>query len=155
MQVHEADILRFDEVATQPAELIVCMGDTITHLPAMPDVEALLAKAFSRLATDGKLVLSFRDMSVALEGDARFIPVKADASRILTCFLEYLDGYVRVTDLLHERVEGAWVQKVSSYCKLRISCDAMTRMLQAAGFSITSSSTKNRLLYLVASKGAA
>ena len=57
-----------------------------------------------------------------LTGTARFLPVRADDQRILTCFLEYGPSHVTVHDLLHEReAGGAWRLQTSAYRKLRLS----------------------------------
>lgn len=48
-------------------------------------------------------LLSFRDYSVPLQDEKRFIPVRSDEGRILTCFLEYSEDSVLVHDILHER----------------------------------------------------
>lgn len=98
-------------------ELIVCWGDTLTHLDDRTDIKKFLKDVSSVLEPGGKFLLSFRDYSTALSGDSRFIPVKNDASRILTCVLDYQEEFVTVTDLLHERTENGWQQKVSSYRK--------------------------------------
>ena len=57
------------------------MGDVLTHLESHQDVSGLLADAFAALAPGGRLVLTFRDMSEALSGLDRFIPVQSDANR--------------------------------------------------------------------------
>mgnify|MGYP003595883978 CR=1 FL=1 len=75
---------------------------------------------------------------------------KSDDTRILTCFLEYFPGYAVVNDLLHEKRNGAWVQKVSAYRKLRISEEEMRRMLAEGGFDVIGSQTVSRMIYLTA-----
>ena len=88
------------------ADLVVCMGDTLTHLPDRSVVETLVQDAASALGNEGVFIASFRDYaSVELQGASRFIPVRSDARRILTAFLEYEGEIVRVHDLLYERIE--------------------------------------------------
>ncbi len=149
----ENDILDYLKSSqdTHP-ELIVCMGDTISHLSTFEDVEELIRKSFEILKSGGKLVLSFRDYSMPLEDTSRFIPVKSDDYRIMTCFLEYGDTRVTVTDLVYEKHNGSWHQKVSSYKKLRMSQDYLISQLQKAGFKIDSQKTVNRMIHLIAKK---
>jgi 2-polyprenyl-3-methyl-5-hydroxy-6-metoxy-1,4-benzoquinol methylase len=147
-----SDLMDFDKHAEAHPDVIVCMGDTITHLSEKSDIKALFGNCNKILNNDGVLVLSFRDMSNPLEGVNRFIPVKSDDTRILTCFLEYFDRFVTVHDLLHEKVNGAWIQKVSSYNKIRISEDEMEQLLKESGFTITSIETINRMVYITAKK---
>lgn len=133
-------------------ELIVCMGDTLTHLDSPEQVSVLVKEWYNMLLHKGKLVLSFRDLTQALENEERFIPVKADDDRIHTCFLEYFPGFVRVFDMLLEKQGGQWIQKVSSYQKLRLGVEQVKMMLTAAGFFVHDHEVISRMHYLVAIK---
>jgi 2-polyprenyl-3-methyl-5-hydroxy-6-metoxy-1,4-benzoquinol methylase len=129
------DILTFRKhLAGGAPELILCMGDTLTHLSDPQAVESLFADAAAAIAPGGTFVLTFRDYTTALEGERRFIPVKSDADRVLTCFLEYGDDCVDVHDLVHERAGGEWRQRVSVYRKLRLAPDWVAAALGKAGF---------------------
>ena len=117
----EGDLLEFKRHLPSRAGVVVCMGDTLPHLPGKDDVERLIRDVAEALIPGGTFVATFRDyVSREARGEARFIPVKADADRILTCFLDYADDAVTVYDLLHRRVDGEWRQQVSSYRKLRL-----------------------------------
>lgn len=137
---------------TMNAELITCMGDTLTHLESVQQVNALFGEWNSILPDGGKLVLSFRDLTQELEKEERFIPIRAEDERIHTCFLEYFPGYVRVFDVLMEKQSGQWIQKVSSYQKLRMGIEQVKIMLTAAGFSVQDHEVIQRMHYLVAQK---
>ncbi len=141
-----------EHVAPGAAELIVCMGDTLTHLPAAADVDALFAAACAALAPDGQLVLTFRDLSVALEGLSRFIALRSDAERVMTCFLEYGDTNVTVHDLVHVRRGDAWELHKSAYDKLRLSPADVARKLERAGLVVTRTEPAERLWAIVAAK---
>lgn len=131
----EAEFTAF-RAYVQDASVIVCMGDTIAHLDSFDSLQQLFVDCYSTLVEDGKLLLSFRDYGSELLGTHRFIPVKSDQSRILTCFLEYNANTVVVTDLFHEWKDGGWVQKVSSYSKLRVTSVIVEEMLRASGFRL-------------------
>lgn len=133
-------------------ELITCMGDTLTHLESVQQVSALLEQWQRMLPPKGKLVLSFRDLTQELHGEERFIPIKAEDERIHTCFLEYFPGFVRVFDILMEKKDGQWIQKVSSYQKLRLGIEQVKMMLTAAGFTVADHEVIARMHYLVAEK---
>lgn len=137
---------------TMNAELITCMGDTLTHLESVQQVSTLFGEWNNILPEGGKLVLSFRDLTQELEKEERFIPVKAEDDRIHTCFLEYFPGYVRVFDILMEKQNGQWIQKVSSYQKLRLGIEQVKIMLTAAGFAVQDHEVIQRMHYLVARK---
>jgi hypothetical protein len=113
------------------------MGDTLTHLATMSAVESLLAAVALSLAHGGMFAATFRDYATStLEGDRRFIQVRADAERILTCFLEYQEQVVTVHDVLHQRDNGNWRQTVSSYPKLRLAPEWVESTLVGLGFSV-------------------
>jgi len=111
----EADLLDFRRHAPAPAALIVCMGDTLTHLASFGDVQRLLREVHRVLAPGGRFVIAIRDYTNELRGDARFIPVRADERTVFSCFLEYEGDHVRVYDVIHSRAELGWDMRVSSY----------------------------------------
>lgn len=125
-------------VQTGTAAAIVCMGDTLTHLRSHLEVARLFADVKAALAPGGVFVLTYRDLTQELEGPARFIPVRSDDDRILTCFLEYENAdTVLVHDLLHLRNRtngGDWKLHASCYRKLRLSKQWVREALLAAGF---------------------
>ncbi len=117
-----ADLLDFRSIVKDPVNVILCMGDTLTHLPDGAAVESLLGAAAEALVRGGTFVTTFRDyVSEPLQAADRFILVRSDDVRIMTCFLEYADKVVNVHDVLHERASGTWHMRVSSYPKLRLS----------------------------------
>ena len=144
------DLSHFPRYLDGPVGAIVCMGDTLTHLPSAEAVRGLLAGARASLAPGGALVLTYRDLSRALEETDRFIPVRADDERILTCFLEYLPEVVRVHDLLHHRTSEGWRLEKSWYPKLRLAATDVERWLVEAGFSLAHVASTRGLVELVA-----
>ena len=132
----EDDLLSFQRHLDSKAHLILCMGDTLTHLPDPPSVEKLFSRVAESLRPNGKFIATFRDYTSPLVGYGRFIPVKSDADRIMTCFLEYATDYVNVHDLLHERDGSTWRLRVSAYRKLRLSPEWVSEALQTSGLSV-------------------
>jgi len=147
----EGDLLAFGRHLDGLSELVLCMGDTLTHLPDFATVNALFDSAARQLCAGGKLVLTFRDYSTPLRGEQRFIPVRSDAGRILTCVLEYEDQHVVVQDLLHEFDGTVWRQRVSSYRKLRIEPSMVVAALESLGFTVQRSAGGAGMICLVAS----
>ncbi|MFJ7248155.1 class I SAM-dependent methyltransferase [Kitasatospora sp. NPDC098652] len=130
---------------------VLCMGDTLTHLPTRADVAALLHDAAAALAPGGRLVLSFRDLTRPLTGTDRFLPVRATADRIMTCFLEYPDEETAlVHDLIHTRAGEGWTQQVSSYPKLRLATGWVAGQVRAAGLEVSHDETGARGLHVLA-----
>jgi SAM-dependent methyltransferase len=150
---HSADLLQFRSFITQQAQVIVCMGDTLTHLPTIASVESLLASIAAALRRGGVFATTFRDYATTkLEGEQRFILVRADEKRILTCFLEYGDGQVTVHDVLNEKDQGQWRQKVSSYPKLRLAPEWVAARLTQLGFGVQRDATPGGMARIVATK---
>ena len=133
----EADLLDFRRHVTEPASLIVCLGDTLTHLESTDDVERLVRDVAASLTPGGRFVVTFRDYTQPAVGDARFIPVRSDADRIHTCFLEEQPDHMLVHDIVHERDGGTWRMKVSSYPKLRLAPAAVAEALRYEGLEPT------------------
>lgn len=145
------DIRNIEHFAHNPG-LVVCGGDTLSHLAGKEEVKAFLQDIAQSLTTNGKLILSFRDYTTPLTGTARFIPVKSDDSRILTCILDYEDDSVNVTDLLHERIDNTWHQKVSTYKKVRLLATEITGYLETISMAINFNQPINRLTTIIATK---
>lgn len=146
----QGDMLGFREHLEDAPEIILCMGDTLTHLGDLRTIESLFTEVAAALAPGGAFVLSFRDYTMPLEGERRFIPVKNDTDRILTCFLEYEDAHVNVHDLVHERDGLGWRQRVSAYRKLRLAPDWVAAALERAGFRTRRQTGLSGMVRLVA-----
>jgi SAM-dependent methyltransferase len=130
------DLLNFPPYLTGRPDAVLCLGDTLTHLPTATAVQMLVSLVAQHLAAGGRFVVTFRDYSQALEGPERFILVKSDDSRLFTCFLEYNEDVVRVHDVLHQRTEGSWQMRVSAYQKLRLAPEWVQRELERCGFVV-------------------
>lgn len=150
IEILEEDILDFSESIKDQVDLVVCMGDTLTHLPDSKTVYSLIKEISSVLTDDGKLILSFRDLSEELSGLQRFIPVRSDNDRIHTCFLEYFPHHVSVTDILHERIHGSWTLKASSYPKLRLPVELVRKYLTENHFRLMGVESIRGMHYWVA-----
>ncbi len=152
IKIIEDDILNFEAYAGLKPELIVCMGDTLTHLPDLESVKKLVSNSYHELTADGKLILTFRDLTFALEGEKRFIPVKSDAERIFTCFLEHHGDYIDVYDIVHEKEEDSWIQKTGTYRKTVIPEKTIKEILSSCGFNISFCNNENGLITLMGLK---
>jgi SAM-dependent methyltransferase len=91
-------VLDFAAHVDGPLDLILCMGDTLTHLSSTDDVERLCSQVASLLAPGGRFIVTFRDYSRPPQGDDRFIPVRSDSERIHTCVLEECGDRIVVHD---------------------------------------------------------
>jgi hypothetical protein len=152
IEIVEDDILHFLAGEKTIADVIACMGDTLTHLENLDQVEELIILSSRRLISHGKLILSFRDLTSELIGAQRFIPVRHDDQRLLTCFLEYFSDHVMVHDILHEKINQQWSQKVSAYPKLRISAQLISSLLEKNHFKISFCGSINGMVHIIASK---
>lgn len=137
IQLIRDDLLSFPRYLSTKPELVLCMGDTLTHLEDEESVVGLVETVAGAMPAGGRFVVTLRDYTVALEGEQRFIPVRGDATRILTCFLEYEDSRVAVHDVLHEWDGSDWQLRVSQYNKRRIAPDWLSDTLHEHGFAAT------------------
>ena len=128
-----ADLLSFDRLIGSLADTIVCMGDTLTHLASRDDVALLFGRIAGSLHKDGRVVMSWRDLSHPPEGLDRFIPVRSTEDRLMLCFLEDCGEVVMVHDLIHERRGDGWNFERSAYPKLKLSSAWVRTALTEAG----------------------
>ena len=146
------DLLNFVNQSPAEIEIIVCMGDTLTHLRFPAEVKQLIHSAYGALEKEGLMILSFRDMTVELTELDRFIPLRADSKRIFTCFLEYEKKHVKVHDILYERADHQWTLKKSFFRKLRISSQWVKECLLKAGFNVEKFDIENGMTTIMARK---
>lgn len=146
------DILNFQSHIDGKCELIVCMTDTITHLKSKDDALKIFQKSFSSLEKNGKLILTFRDLSNELKDTDRFIPVRSDENIIFTCFLEYEPETVKIHDVVYIKDNGAWKLNKSCYRKIRLSVNWVKNVLLNIGFKLQESSDSNGFHTIVAVK---
>jgi SAM-dependent methyltransferase len=154
IETREADLTELDALALpESASIIVCMGDTLTHLPSKESVQKLFTDVFHKLALGGVFVLTYRDLTIEFTGTDRFFPVQADDTRIMTCFVEYkTNEAVTVHDFVYVRGESGWKLNKSSYEKLRLASSWIADALRNAGFTLTQEGLAGRLLMKVAQK---
>ena len=148
----EHDLLHFARVAELPVDLILCLGDTLTHLPSRNDVEWLFTRAWSALRPGGAFALSFRDYTEPNARTTRFVPVRRDDDRILTCVLEFDGDHVTVSDVLQERAEDSWRVRVSAYRKLRLAPVWVFDTLRDIGFDVRTRDDHAGMVWLTAAK---
>jgi ubiquinone/menaquinone biosynthesis C-methylase UbiE len=152
IEVINSEAINYLNSLNKKFSLITCMGDTLMHLDSREWVKEFIKLCYDNLESTGKLILSFRDYTNELKGDSRFIPVKFDDTRVMSCFLEYSDEYVKVTDLLYEKINGEWMQFVSSYKKTRVLPEEVEQYLKDAGFEIESNENFNRMIHIISNK---
>lgn len=150
--IHD-DLLNFTRYISDHAQLVTCMGDTLTHLDSLDAVHNLISEVSRDLVEGGMLVLTFRDyVSVQLRGHQRFIPVRSDDTRILTCFLEYHQEFVEVYDLLHHKVGTQWTLSASSYRKLRLDKNWLIKQMSESGLAIVRDTFDSGMVSIIAKK---
>lgn len=152
-----ADLRELDSlVSPTSVEIAVCMGDTLTHLSSRSEVSNLFQSVARALKPGGRFVITYRDLaSVELLGLDRFIPVRSDERRVMTCFLEYETvETVIVHDLINLRDDdGKWTLHKSSYKKLRLPGKWVIAELSASGLAISGPS-EGRLITIAATRKA-
>ncbi|WP_225839567.1 class I SAM-dependent methyltransferase [Streptomyces sp. NK08204] len=133
------------------AAVIVCMGDTLPHLPSKADVSRLLHDVATALRPGGRFLATYRDLSREVQGTDRFIPVRGTDDRLLTCFLDYTDDdTVQVHDLLHLRgADGGWELRTSSYPKLRLDPTWLANQCREAGLDVRHAAPGPRGLHIL------
>jgi hypothetical protein len=150
----QSDILTYSSWAGRHPALIVCMGDTLTHLPSLAEAGSLIRQCFSELDPGGRLVLTLRDYSRELHGALVMIPVECDKDLIFLCKLESHTDTLSVQDILLSRKRGLCERTAGKYTKIRIAPESLSRILTGAGFGIEYSAVDDGMITLIARKGA-
>lgn len=132
-------------------DVILCLGDTLTHLESTDRVQRLLASVVRRLNPEGRLALGYRDSSeFQADGVARFVPVGADRSRSMHCLLEPIDAtYLRVTDIVTEVTAEGPRTRLSDYRKLRLARATLIDWACDAGLSLLSERVERGMTSLI------
>ncbi len=130
------DIRDVETLVPPGAEVVVCMGDTLSHLERAGDLPRLFASVATRLIAGGCFVLTFRHLGTELRDLDRFLPLHASDDVIMACMLEYEATTVKVHDLVWVRERDGWTFHKGAYRKLRLTADAVTAHLVSAGFTV-------------------
>lgn len=142
------DLANFASHLSAPAQTVVCMGDTLTHLASEEDALSLIRKAADSLEEGGTLCLSFRDYTSTMPVSRdRFIPVKLDDGRLHTCFLEDAGDHVRVTDLVHSRADDGWQLTASDYLKAKISPESVKQTAEASHLKLMHEASQRGMMF--------
>jgi SAM-dependent methyltransferase len=147
------DFLRRGSGATW--DVILCVGDTLTHLPTVAAVAELVGRAARSLSDPGRLALSYRDSTrFAAEGVERFREVASDGERTMHCLLEPLDdGHLRVTDIVTEVGPDGPRTRLSDYVKLRLAPDDIVALAANAGLVLERRSEDAGMTTLIFARG--
>jgi SAM-dependent methyltransferase len=128
--------------ARAPFSTILCVGDTITHLGTLGDVETLLSDCARWLAPGGALVLEFREQPRDLRGQDAVLTLRAERDRIMQCVLHFEPERVWITDVVHEWSGDRWRVFKSTYPKLRLNAAWIASRAAAAGLQVRSDLTR-------------
>lgn len=138
-----------------PFALVLCVGDTVTHLASPEEAERLIALASQMLQPGGTFVLQFREQpNDPRIADCTFT-IRAERDRIMECVLHYEPDRVWVTDVVHEWSGQVWRSERSTYPKLRLSSDALIAQASNAGLGLREKSVLARQQLLVFTRGEA
>ncbi|TGK13033.1 methyltransferase domain-containing protein [Leptospira fletcheri] len=136
LETREADITAPSLYAGECPELLVCMGDTLTHLESKTSVRKLFRLWGSFLKSGARFALGYRDLGRGKIGEKVGFPVRVERNRIFSCILSFEEDKVLVTDLYHEWDGNLWNFTTSSYCKLILPEAKILEWADESGFSL-------------------
>ncbi len=138
LAVWDGDLVERVRAARERWDVILCAGDTLTHLPSEDAVRELLRECAAHLDAGGRLALAYRDSTrLAATGVDRFVEVARDATRAMHCLLEPIDaGRLRVTDIVTDVHPDGPRVRISEYVKLRLAPDAVAAWANDAGLTL-------------------
>lgn len=135
-----------------PFALILCVGDTLTHLKTRADADRLIEQSANLLAPGGRLVLQFREQATDLPPESCTFTTRSERDRVMECVLHFQPDRVWVTDVCHEWTGQTWRSIRSTYPKLRLSADAILEQARLAGLGLESNEPHARQRLLVFKK---
>ena len=145
------DLVNLRRHNARAVRVMLCMGDTLTHLPSLEMVAQLFDEAAAILTPGGVFAATFRDYTGGhLTGAKRVIPVRQDGARTLTCVLEYRSSTVIVHDVVHERADSTAAPRVGHYRKLRLDPEWARAALQQRGLAARLEPAPGGMVRLVA-----
>jgi SAM-dependent methyltransferase len=145
------DLLSFRSHMSEPADLIVCMGDTLVHLPDEKAVESVINDVCDSLKPGGTFIYAIRDyVDYTPQGAARFIPIRANDDQIFTCFLDYRQDVVHVHDVLYRRIDGEWRMRISDYLKLRLDTRRINEQMTSRGLIVAAVDDADGMITVIA-----
>ncbi|PJZ68315.1 methyltransferase [Leptospira perolatii] len=153
IQTKVADIRDPTLYTGESPELLICMGDTLTHLESQMEVGDLLSTWASFLMDGAKLVLGYRDLSSGKDGDKIGFVVRSEREKIFSCLLTFATGIVEVTDIFHEWNGGSWNYQMSTYHKIVLPLDRMIESISKRGFALLHQKERNGMQILCFEKG--
>jgi SAM-dependent methyltransferase len=119
-----------------PFALILCVGDTLSHLATHQDVNRLIEQCANLMNTGGKLVLQFREPPADMSPQNSVFTTRSERDRIMECVLHFWPDRVWVTDVVHEWSNGTWRSMRSTYPKLRLTVDEIIESARVAGLGV-------------------
>jgi SAM-dependent methyltransferase len=148
---HQADLVAYLDAADATWDAVLCLGDTLTHLPDASAMQRLLAGAARVLVPGGVLALGYRDYSgPPRTGLDRFIPVRHDERRAMVCCIEVVDAdHVLVTDIVTTAEPGGLRTQIGAYPKLRLAPADVAAWALAAGLALDREATEQGMLLQV------
>ena len=136
-----------------PFSTILCLGDTLTHLGSLEEVETVLRDSCRLLAPEGALVIEFREQVRALQGPDAVLTLRAERDRIMQCVLHFEPERVWITDVVHEWTGDRWQVFKSTYPKLRLNAAWIVSRAAAAGLKVRSDQNRAGRRVLVLTRG--
>ncbi|TGK36617.1 class I SAM-dependent methyltransferase [Leptospira andrefontaineae] len=147
-----ADIRSRDLYQGVSPEILLCMGDTITHLESEKDWENTVSLWSSFLSSGSKLILGYRDLSYGTPGDKSIFVVRSEESQIFSCQLQFAQDKVDITDIFHEKTDKGWTVSSSSYNKLILPVEDLIRTISKKNFELRRKDDKNGMKFLLFEK---
>ncbi len=119
VHVIKSDIFTFIESTELSPDLIVCMGDTLSHLESVEHVKKFLGRCTDKLLPNGILSLSFRDYSKDITDENRFVFTGGDRDSFFECFIEKDGDKLKTYDISHiwNCEKQNWETEISKYFK--------------------------------------
>jgi len=142
VQFSLADMRQVRELLEGPFNLIICLGNSLTLLPALSDVQQTLTNVRQLLTESGSFVSQILNFEEIRLTGFRFFPLKSGRTKngkeiVFARFFEpqKTEGSRCLVFLGVIRTESGWQPKLSSHQVLQLDKPILESALQEAGFN--------------------
>ena len=118
-----------------PADLILCLGNSIPHLPSQDALSAVLAHWGAMRAPRGSVLVQLLNYRRVLDAGERIVNIRRDGDATIIRFYDFLDERLRFNILTIQGVDGRFSHDLQSTLLFPFRREHFESAARDAGFS--------------------
>jgi len=137
------DMTKIASIFDEEFDLVICLGNSLSLLPSLGTVEAVLNDVAGLLSDEGSLVFQVLNFEAIREDDDRFFPLKSgiltdEREVVFARFFEHLKKSVTTDLVLAALIETkeSWKSMVSTRQVIQMDMPMVMSLLETAGLGV-------------------